>query len=390
MFTFFSMDRVTGTFDDLGGSVTFNERSTSEEASICGVFPGGDLMVYIIESYDLDVYIRGGLKQRYYRFDPESGKRYELFTEWPDHRQFGNIFILDDERIFLAEGSAGDGQLLWITDQDGRSRTPLWDKPAGYAYGMALSPDKTTLAFHITGAGNEFNHPGCHYSMNTVSLTDGTRRLVYEKPGHLMFGTDWTADGKLIFQDCFADKDPAHRFSDIVVASKDGSEVRYLTEGQSSYFGTSFGRPDFRSGGSNYPLPLPDGRIVFTERSPGSHPDSGYDPSLGNHHEDVYAPENAAGGARLVIYDPKTGIKSDLTGYEKFRWDFRPSLSPDGRRVAYTSAKNGQASEIRMVPLDGGEDIHVTYGHGESGADHARPSLLDASVIGRFRSSFIK
>ena len=390
MYTFASMDRIPGTFDDHGGNVRFNERSTPAEASICGVFPNGDLMVYTIESYDLDVYINGGLKQRYFRFDWKSGMKQELFTAWPDHRQLGNIFILGDDRIFAAEGAAGDGQLLWITDPDGKNRSPLWDEQAGYAYGMSISADKKTLAYHLTGAGNEYNHPGCHYSINTVSLVDGTRKLVYEKPGHLMFGTSWTSDGRLLFQDCHADDDPGHLFSDIVIASADGTGVEYLTEGQSSYFGTAFGRPDFRSGGSNYPTPLPDGRVIFTVRSLGSHPDSDFDASRGNHHENGYAPENAAGGAWLVICDPDTGERHDITLFEESRWDFRAALSPDGKHIVYTSARNGRASEIRMCALDGGGDKHITCGHEDTGADHAHHAAFSEEINDAFRRGFIK
>ena len=53
-----------------------------------------------------------------------------------------------------------------------------------------------------------------------------------------MFGTAWMADGKgLLFQDCWADLDPGHLFSDIAIASADGSDqgqARYLTQGQES------------------------------------------------------------------------------------------------------------------------------------------------------------
>ena len=389
MYTFASMDRISGVFDDSGENVRFAEREKPAEASICGVFPNGDLMVYVIESYDLDVYLTGGLKQHYWRFDCKTGKKRELFTSWPDHRQIGNVFILGDDRIFAAEGSAKEGQLLYITDQDGGRRTPLWDVPAGYAYGMALSPDKKTLAYHLTGAANEYNHPGCHYSINTVSLDSGERKLVYEKPGHLMFGTAWTADGRLLFQDCYADEDPGHLFSDIVTASPDGTDVRYLTFGQSSYFGTAFGRPDYRSGGSNYPIPLPDGRVIFTVRSPGSHPDNDFDSSRGDHHENGYAPENAAGGAWLAVCDPETGETRDITHYEEYRWDFRASLSADGKSIVYTSARNGLASEIRMCGTDGTNDRHVTYGHADTGADHAHRVCWDEAAARAFEREFI-
>ncbi len=372
---FFSLDRVNGLIREDGSGVRWLNGPADGEASLAGVFPDGTCLVQRIGRYDLDEYLEGRMKQRFYRFDPESGEKKELFTAWPDHGQIGNIFILDGDTLLLSDGVMG-GQLLWITDLDGRDRHPLWTKPEGYAYGMSLSPDRQVLAFHLTGAGNEYNHPGCHYSICTVSLKTGERRLIYEKPGHLMFGTAWTEDGKrLLFQDCFADRDPGHLFSDIALAAADGSgggQAQYLTEGQACYFATSFGTPEYRSGGSNYPIPLPDGRILFTLRSPGAHPDCRYDASKGNHRELVYCPENARGGAHFVLCDPQTGGRTDLTPPEEGRWDFRPCPSPDGTRIVYTSARPGCRSEIRICNLDGSDDRFLTDGHNGVGADHPR------------------
>ena len=179
MISFASIDRIGGLIREDGTGVVYREDTPGREAALTGVFPDGACLAVTTGSFDLDEYLEGRMKQRFYRFDPVSGEREELFTSWPDHGQFGNIFILDNDTLLLSDGIMGS-QLLWITDLQGKDRAPLWEKPEGYAYGMSLSPDRGTLAYHLTGAGNAYNHPGCHYSINTVSLRDGRRTLVYE------------------------------------------------------------------------------------------------------------------------------------------------------------------------------------------------------------------
>lgn len=390
MYSFSSMDHYSGTFADDGSQITFDNAVSL--AAIQGFFPNGDLLIYSQDTNDLDKYLRGYLVQRYFRFDWKTGKKEELFKAWPDHKQVTALFILSDEQLLVAAGTAYEEQMMYLCDLDGNNKEQMWEKPAGYAYGMSFSPDRETLAYHLTGAGNEFNSPGCYYSINTLEIKSKKRKLIYEKPGHLMFGPVWSADGKyLLFQDCHAEVDRNHLFSDIVYVSSDGSSVNYVTQDQASYFGTTFGLPEYRSGGSNCPIYTPDGRIIFARRSPGAHPDNDYDPSRGDHHENGYAPENARGGSWLVIYDPATKKEQDITRYQEGKWDFRASINKEKDGIVYTSVWNGKASQIHMCRMDGSDDKFITDGHDHKGADFGRwTAERNPDMIRAFRETFLK
>jgi len=224
----------------------------------------------------------------------------------------------------------------------------------------------------VTGGDKEFCPKGCHYAINVIDVDGKNRRLVYAKPGHLMFGTRWTYDGKyIVFNDCYSENDPAHFFADICLASPDGHTIRYLTENQRSYFGTAYGtKEDYKGRGSNYPIPMPNGMVMYTYRTQGAHPDTEYRAERGNHREAVFAPENARGGAYLVMHDLETDERIQVTPYEEGKWDFRPVITPDGQHVIYTTVRTASKAEIHICNLDGTQDRLITRGHNDSGADH--------------------
>ncbi len=323
-------------------------------------------------SLHVDEMVTGGAESKtqvdvYY--DAATGETQDLFTAWKDHKQLAAL-ELDKDRFLVTETTENANNAMWLCNADGSEHKLLWND--GFTYGMSLSPDKKKLAFHLTNVDNEFCPAGCAYAVNVYDIATGERRLIHAKVGHLMFGPEWSSDGKyLLFQDCYCDKDPAHYFSDVVIAASDGSEVRYLTENQSHYFGTAFGPADSRWGGSNCPVFLSDHEVVYTLCAEGSHPDARYCPELGNHRENAYAPEMARGGAHLVIHDFVTGKVTPLTPFKEGAWDFRVLVMPDREHIVYTHAVNGEYSSLWMVNRDGTNNHLVTYGKDGVNADYA-------------------
>lgn len=368
MYTFISMSagekRMNGYFDDNGENVSFFR---PEEAN--PFRPKTKGIVIDLLDYKLEDWLGGTSRQHIYRYNA-AGEQEDLFTEWKDHRQLGNIFELPDGSLFVMEVTATAQNTAYRTDPDGSHREVVWT--GGFAYGMSLSPDRTMLAYHLTAVDNEFSPPGCEYAMNVYDFASGERRLIHAREGHLMFGSNWTPDGKyVVFQDCFCREDPAHYFSDICIATPDGSEVRYLTEGQSAYFGTTYGSAEIRGGGSNYPVPLSDHEILYALRSPGAHPDADYDRSRGNHRESAMNLSMAKGGTSIFLHDIRTDTVTPVTSFEEGKWDFRPCVTFDRKHIFYTSVRNGETSAIRFCRLDGTEDRFITKGYEGGNADHA-------------------
>ena len=394
MFSFQCMSRertVRGIFSDDGKTVVYPTEQKLEIRPLTEeeIEENRDYSIIRIESdeeYSLDAYLTRQLHEHVYRVYPITGEKVELFTAWEDRgNQPGSIIFLDNDMAIYVDEGADRGQTIYYTDLEGKNRRLWTEEPiGGVSYSMSLSPDRTKVAFHNTGGSEAFCPRGAHYAINIVNADGSGHKMLYALPGHLMFGPVWTPDSKyVVFQDCYADKDPGHYFSDIVIANVETGEVRYLTEGQASYFGTSYGRPDRipRGGGSNRPYVLDDGRIIFTRRSPNAHPDCRYDAAQGNHREDVYAPENARGGANLVIYDPKSGESRDITQLEEGKWDFRATKTGDPEVIAYVTARCGDVPEIHLIRLDGTEDRMITRGFEDEGADYPSYSNVSEAVF---------
>ncbi|MBQ7982052.1 MAG: hypothetical protein IJ302_00670 [Clostridia bacterium] len=104
---------------------------------------------------------------------------------------------------------------------------------------------------------------------------------------------------------------------------------------------------------------LPDGRIIYTRRSENAHPDVRFCEALDDHKQDVYAPENARGGANLVIYDPATGERRDITKPEEGKWDFRPGKTGNSDEIVYVTARLADVPEIHICRLDGSDDRKI-------------------------------
>lgn len=278
--------------------------------------------------------------------------------------------VLPGGTRYLHTANAASVFSIYTTDAAGAARQDVLSTP-GYAYGVSLSPDRRSVAYHIT---NVPGRPG--YEIFVVDLPSGKARLIASDPKYIHFAPLWSPDGKwLLYQRCAHLEDPGHDRSDLCLSRADGSEHRVLTTGQSHWFAAAVGTPASHSSGSNVPAWSPDGRyIACTLLLPGSRtawPYQANRPDTDHFNRD-YHPEQAAGGTRICLIDVKSGRITPITHDEPPTWNFRLTWSPDGRRLAFMRAKVGGLPELWVMPVHGGAPRFLTGGLDGTGADHAR------------------
>ena len=250
---------------------------------------------------------------------------------------------------------------------DGSDARPFTKPGEGMPYGMSLSPDGIRIAYHLAGPRG--------YEIRISDTEGGKRTLVAQKRGHLYFAPQWSPDGEwLIYQDCHHTKDPGHDWSDLVLSRPDGTEQRMLTTGQSLWFAATYGAPGNRGGGSNIPVWLPDGRILFARRSPGAQVPWAYQTQKRDvdHFNRAFKPESARGGTELCILNPKNDQITQLTTGKAGVWDFRGAVSKDGNDILFCRAETGAPPSIWCVDGDGTNPRLLCKGIDDKGADHPR------------------
>ena len=276
--------------------------------------------------------------------------------------------LLPGEERIVTNPFIGDEQRVYIMNLDGSDQVEVTKEGDGFTYGVSLSPDGTRLAFHVTRT--------MPYSIFTIGIDGSDRTLVATHPDHLYFGTSWSPDGEwILYQDCHYRNDPGHDWSDLCIGRPDGSEHRTVTEGQRHWFGTSYGTPETRGGGSNMPQWSPDGSsVTHTRAKAGSltawqwatdRPDT-------DHFNRDYRPGEARGGTDIWLLNPFTRAITPLTDNEPLVWDFRTVWAPEGDRIAFCRARIGQPSELWIMDADGNNQRFLTRGENDMGVDHPR------------------
>lgn len=299
-------------------------------------------------------------------YDLDAGKLTELATRDRMAVFYTPQLLLSDERILVQVVRGGAAQ-IYNMNLDGSDAREFTRPGDGFPYGLSLSPDGKTVAFHLaTPAGYQI----------WTARTDGSQRTqVAARNGHLYFGPAWSPDGQfLAFEDCLYGQDPGHDWADICVSRADGSDFRQVTEGQAMWFCASYGSPQNRSAGSNlvawtrdgallYPRRLPDSKVPWEFQA--SRPDS-------DHFNRDYKPDLARGGTEICRLDPRTGEVTRLTKSDPAVWDFRASASDDGRYIAWCRAATGQAPSLWVMNSDGSHPRELTKGREDRGVDHPR------------------
>jgi TolB protein len=261
-----------------------------------------------------------------------------------------------------------DGRACFFSmDLDGTHQKQITRPEEGFPYGLSASPDGKRIAFHSAGKPT--------YRVFSSNVDGSGRALVAGNPDHLYFGTSWSPDGNwILYQDCTYKTDPGHQWSDICVGKPDGSENRVLTKGQTQWFATSYGNEKHHGDGSNVPQWCPDGRILYTRKLPGSQSAWQYQaqrPDTDHFNRD-FKPEEARGGTEICLLSPKDGSVTRLTHNDPPQWDFRATCSPDGKRILFCRAKNGEFPAIWVMDADGKNQRLLTRGLDDQGADFPR------------------
>ena len=308
-------------------------------------------------------------------------------TEIPLPSLMSVVALLPGEKRFLVCGAIANETRLFTVNLDGTEPDWIYRGP-GYAYGATLSPDGKRVAYHIT------NVPGRNgYEIYVVDIGTTRRVLLASDPDYLNFGPQWSPDADwVLYQRCEYKKDPGHDHSDLCISRADGSEQRILTTGQRHWFGTSYGSPETRGGGSNLPTWSPDGRaITYTRCLPGSRtawefqadrPDT-------NHFNREYKPELARGGTEICLIDPQTGKAKAITHDDAPIWNWRTVWSPDSKHIVFARAAVGCPAELWIMDADGRNRRLLTRGINGKGADFPSWAPLDARAaeeLGRGRS----
>jgi len=358
-----------------GGVGLINEDGTNEHylqlpekdsmlwSGMADIFPDKKhcvLMSY--DNYSVTNNVTGKIFTRIWKYNFSTGELTELITKGRPSNQIFCVKILDNENQMLCAVCTENNkyQDLYITDLDGKEWKKLTDKE--YVYGSQVNHSKTRIAFHAASED---------YAIKTVDMNGKNRVHVAGAKGHLYFGPVWSPDDKwLAYLDCITENDPEHQYADLCIGRPDGTEHRVVTRGQSQYFGTAYGTKENRRGGSNMTSWTPDGKyLVYTKLSAGAHHDATYNAARGNHLENEYNPSSAVGGSTIKLIDPFSMKEIQVTPFQEGKWDFRGRVSPDGKKIVYTSAKNGCRGEIIICNSDGSENKFLTAGRDGQGAD---------------------
>jgi len=275
----------------------------------------------------------------------------------------------DGRTIVFVSWRDGNGE-VYAMDADGSAPRNLTKNPAKDVR-PAWSPDGRRIAFVSGRDGNSEI-----YTMNADG--SGKRNLTRDRARDL-FPT-WSPDGRRIafLRGRLYSNNPGglgvHRFYGyhLYVMNADGSGLRRLTrritfryhlvwspDGRTIYFGRYLVRTD-GSGARRLPyIPLtavwsPDGRrIAFAAQ-----PDWCRTRPCYSSHSDIYVMNADGSGKRMLTHNA--------------RYNAEPAWSPDGRKIAFRSAQNGNR-DIYVMNADGSGKRNLTRNPAQDGSPSWSP-----------------
>ncbi len=216
-------------------------------------------------------------------------------SEWPRDRSKLALSFVNDGR-----GS------LCLMNRDGTGKIPL-APTEGYAYGICVSPDGNTAAWHED------------YQIKIHPVDGGVSTV--ETGRSFNFGPQWSPDGRhLLFQSGASNIGPS-----IYIASADGTGVRFASS-RSGYVGVASAMDDgdYRLGDTDMPRWHPDGgSFWFTARA-------------------------SDGNVELFRYSLKQGRRRRVTYSPPGSRLANPEISADGQWVAVAGLIDG-ARNIYVV-----------------------------------------
>jgi len=301
-----------------------------------------------------------------WRYEVVTKQLKELVTQERMAPFYTPMQLIGDDRILVQVVKDRVGQVFNMK-LDGTDAHEFTSAGEGLPYGLSISPDRRRVAFHLASSAG--------YQVWTSDLDGKNRVQLAAHPDHLYFGTSWSPDGEwIVFHDCPFKQEPGHDWSDLCIGRADGSEMRVLTEGQPLWFGTSYGPPNARGGGSEVPAWTLDGQLLFSRRLPGSKVPWEYQPKRPDvdHFNRDYKPDAARGGTEICRYNPQSGKTVRLTHSQPPTWDFRARVSSDGKQIAFCRAATGQVPALWVMNADGTDARQIATGRDGQGADHPR------------------
>jgi Tol biopolymer transport system component len=251
----------------------------------------------------------------------------------------------DNGRIAFDSDRAGNVD-IWTMDPDGSDPLNLTADSAGADFGAAWSPDGGRIAFARDTDALGPDADGPDDLEIWVMRADGSRQKQITDNAEVDLEPAWSPDGRhIVFQ---RDADgPGPEGGEIWVMRADGSREKRLTNNAVE---------------DNEPTWSPDGRRIAFHRDTSPVPD----PDAGNF--DVFDMRPDGSDVRRL---------TDAPGF-----DGGPNYSPDGRKIAFDSERDGDA-DIWVMRRNGDDPRQLT---GEDPAESADDILTAWSPDGRFMS----